>query len=294
MDKCIIGIIGNVGPEVDETLQRYIREAAQSAGAATDQDHPPVVVIKNPSIPDRNAAILYGGASPVPGLLESCALLERCGAYIGALPSNTAQYFRKSCQVETPVYIPPLLALTAQTCRRVGGDTVGVLCTTATRKLNIYTQALEKEGVSVVYPPEKLQERCVQGAIYGTLPASGLHNMRAGNGLKSGVHDTPFLLLCEAVSAMHGARAVIMGCTEIPLIAARLQIEFPEITFIDPMRILADYCLRLRERVNAALTAKTPGKAGEAADITCEDEAVAYLVYRHEQTNRSISHEFFQ
>lgn len=282
MKGCVIGIIGNVGPEVDETLQRYIREESQRRGAATDQDHPPIVVIKNPSIPDRTSAILYDGPSPVDAILHSCELLERCGAYIGALPSNTAQYFRKEFQHQTSVYVPPLLELTAAAIKHRNISNVGLLCTAPTRQTGIYTDALARHGITTVYPDEDLQESCVQGAIYGTLPAGGNHKDRAADGLKSGLHEQPAQKLIHAVKNMRHTQnipAVIMGCTEIPLIEHELQRAFPDTLFIDPMRILAVECLDLRDAVHKEKETSYNTDIVSHSDHTPPDDRDAVIRY---------------
>src|ERR1700747_2445684 len=87
LGRAILGIIGNVGPEADELLQRLIRLEATAHGAKKDQDYLPMIVVKNPEITDRTLAIFEGGKSPVVGIVKSCQILESCGSYLAALPS---------------------------------------------------------------------------------------------------------------------------------------------------------------------------------------------------------------
>ena len=65
MTEKVIGILGGMGPEA--TLDLFSKIIANTP-AARDQDHLRVVIDSNPKVPDRTAAILRGGESPVPAL----------------------------------------------------------------------------------------------------------------------------------------------------------------------------------------------------------------------------------
>ena len=69
LGRAILGIIGNVGPEADELLQRLIRLEATAHGAKKDQDYLPMIVVKNPEITDGTLAIFEGGRSPALGIV---------------------------------------------------------------------------------------------------------------------------------------------------------------------------------------------------------------------------------
>ena len=58
----VIGVLGGMGPEA--TLAFY-QELIANTPAARDQDHLRVVIESNPKIPDRTAAIVGEGESPV-------------------------------------------------------------------------------------------------------------------------------------------------------------------------------------------------------------------------------------
>ncbi len=88
MDR-VIGILGGMGPEA--TLDCFAK-IIRNTPAERDQDHLRVVIDSNPKVPDRTAAILGRGDSPLPVLVEGCRALERAGAdFIAAAESLVAQ-----------------------------------------------------------------------------------------------------------------------------------------------------------------------------------------------------------
>ncbi|MBR2559435.1 MAG: aspartate/glutamate racemase family protein, partial [Firmicutes bacterium] len=67
-----LGIIGGMGPSATYDLAQKIVDRTE---AAKDQDHIRVFTDCNTNIPDRTAAILYGGADPLPAMTDSARKL---------------------------------------------------------------------------------------------------------------------------------------------------------------------------------------------------------------------------
>ena len=72
-----IGIIGGMGPMATVDLMKKVILATD---AREDQDHIPILVDNNTDIPDRTAAILGKGESPLPELMKSANRLTDAGA----------------------------------------------------------------------------------------------------------------------------------------------------------------------------------------------------------------------
>ena len=72
-----IGIIGGMGPMATVDLMQKI---IQATDAHEDQEHIHILVDNNTDIPDRTAAILGRGPSPLPELLKSAERLTAQGA----------------------------------------------------------------------------------------------------------------------------------------------------------------------------------------------------------------------
>src|SRR6201991_969994 len=86
----LIGILGGMGPLATvDFMDRIIR----LTDAACDQQHLPMLVANLPHTPDRSAAIVDGGADPLPALLDGIALLNRNGVGVIAVPCNSAHHW---------------------------------------------------------------------------------------------------------------------------------------------------------------------------------------------------------
>ena len=118
MRKKIIGIIGGMGPLATADLFEKIIVHTK---AACDQDHLRVIIDSNTNIPDRTAAILHGGADPVPELTASARGLERMGAELLVMPCNTAHNFYDAVQGAVSIPVLHMVRLTAQALRGHGG-----------------------------------------------------------------------------------------------------------------------------------------------------------------------------
>ena len=93
--KKTVGIIGGMGPMATADL---IYNIVSQTKAEKDSDHVHLLVDSDGSVPDRTAAILNGGESPVPKLCTIAKRLEYMGADIIAISCNTSHYFYNEIQ----------------------------------------------------------------------------------------------------------------------------------------------------------------------------------------------------
>lgn len=233
--KKICGIIGGVGPSA--TVDLY-REIIAATPAQRDQEHLRVLIDSHPQIPDRTAAILHGGESPVPYIVESAKLLERAGADFLVIPCNTAHYFLPEVQKHVAI---PFINMIEETGRKIKKDNiqrVGLLSTSGTARIGIYQKTLHAFGVEVVVPREEGITKEME-AIYGK------EGIKAGVQYEKSRKNKELLLSVVEDLKLEGVEALIMGCTEIPLC---LEGEDVGVPFINPTKILAqaavEECLR--------------------------------------------------
>lgn len=240
--KKTIGILGGMGPEATLCLYNLI---IKNTPAKKDQDHIHVIINSNPVIPDRTRNIVYGEESPLPLLKEGAILLEKAGAQLILIPCNTAHYFVPELSKFIGI---PILHMLDLTCKHIaksaGGLTeyagiskipVGILATTGTIKTELYQKYLEKQNLESLLPTEQEQELLVMEAIYGE------------HGVKAGYHEGPAQLLKQAAQLLvdRGAKFIIAGCTEVPLVLTNEMVSVP---LINSMEVLA------KEAVNYAIT----------------------------------------
>ena len=200
----MIGILGGMGPEA--TLDMY-RHIINLTPASRDQDHFRVLIYSNPKIPDRTLAIAAGGESPLNALMESAQMLESAGASVIAMPCNAAHLYLEQLRA---VICTPILDMIAETCgalrRRLPDvNTVGLLASDGTVQSKIYHRVLGAEGITILLPDESDQ----------AFLQSVINDVKAGKHLKK----TRKKLLNTGTRLIEaGAQAIILGCTEIPLV----------------------------------------------------------------------------
>nr|WP_326184511.1 amino acid racemase [uncultured Oscillibacter sp.] len=225
--KRSIGILGGMGPLATADLFRKI---VQMTDAACDGDHIRVYIDDNPSIPDRTAAILEGGADPLPAMTDSLRKLEGCGADCVIMPCNTAHYFLPRLQALTKVPFLSMLEATAKACRaRFPGRTAAVLATRGTLAAGLYQQALEAASVPFLTPGEVEQDALMR-VIYG--------GVKAGRPPED--YRADMLSVLDALTG-RGADYFILGCTELPLAAQALALDAAT---VDPTAELAKAAIR--------------------------------------------------
>jgi aspartate racemase len=207
MSEKVIGILGGMGPEA--TLDLFGKIIAHTP-AVKDQDHLRVVIDSNPKVPDRTAAILRGGASPVPAMKAGIEALQRAGADFVVIPCVSAHFFLDELQREVGLPILSMFDVTADYIRSKHPliRKVGMLATTGTLQGARFREKLQGSGIETITPAGPDQER-VMVSIYEIKGAAG---GRGRGAIATEVREIAGRLI------QRGAQGVVAGCTEIPLV----------------------------------------------------------------------------
>jgi len=80
-----LGILGGMGPEA---TAYFFELVIRLTAADEDQDHVPVVIRSDPRVPHRTKAILEGGPSPLPSLIEGARALAFLRGRTYVLPED--------------------------------------------------------------------------------------------------------------------------------------------------------------------------------------------------------------
>lgn len=224
----VLGVLGGMGPlaTVD-----FLRKLIDETPAARDEDHIPIIVYSVPQIPDRPRAIAGDGESPLPALLEGLRILEHAGAVAIAIPCNTAHYWYDAMQRQSDVLILHIADATlAQLKKHHDGDkTIGLIGTQGTLAAGFFQQRLAAHGYRCIVNTAADQEELVLPAIQ--------HVKRNELAAAGALAETAIAKLVAS-----GATAVLLACTEIPLLLERLAPAVAALC-IDPTRALASACV---------------------------------------------------
>jgi aspartate racemase len=225
MTERVIGILGGMGPEA--TLDLFSKIIANTT-ASRDQDHLRVVIDSNPKVPDRTAAILRGGESPVPAMKAGIRALGRAGADFVVIPCVSAHFFLDELRSEATLPILSMLDVTAEHIRKhhLHIRNVGLLATTGTLQGGRFREKLQQLGIATLTPAGPDQER-VMVAIY-EIKGAAAGRGRAEIGVE--IRDIARRLI------ERGAQGVVAGCTEIPLVLRPGDLSVP---VFDPLLLLA-------------------------------------------------------
>jgi aspartate racemase len=220
----IVGVLGGMGPlaTVD-----FLRKVLDSTPAHRDQDHVPLVICSIPQIPDRTAAFRGAGESPLEAMVEIGRKLKTAGANLVVVPCNTAHLWYD--EVEAALQLPMLHMVDAavkEVVAAVGSEaTVGLLATDATLASGMYPN----RGARACAGLQWIQPTAVE-MLESVMP--GIEAVKAGRLDEGRWH------LATAAQALRrrGAQAIVMGCTEIPVV---LDADAAGVPVFDPTAALA-------------------------------------------------------
>lgn len=215
-----LGVLGGMGPAAGA---EFLVRLTQQTPAACDQEHIPVILWSDPTVPDRSTSLLNKDDLPWEKLKRGVQGLKNVDCDHIVIPCNTAHFWYDRL-VELGVPITHIVDSVADELRlqNITG-TIGVLGTRATMQLGLYNNHLSKLGWTCITPTSKEMEDYVQ---------PGIDLIKANKPiLANGMLMTVVRSLIK-----QGAQAVVLGCTEIPLVVREQTYqEIPLINSIDSL-----------------------------------------------------------
>lgn len=234
MTKCgdklpkTVGVLGGMGPEA--TVD-FLHKLLQNTPASTDQEHLHVIADINPKVPNRQEAILRSADNPLPTLCHMAQGLEKAGADFIVMPCNTAHYYLGEIRESVIVHVVdmPRLVTDYALQRYPELRTFGLLAASGAIKAKLYQKWFQASGVDLIIPKERAQ----------SILMDQIGLIKAGN--KGEQVRRRILKVAEAL-VKAGAEAIILGCTELPLVRYRNKIQTP---IIDGNRVLAECIVKI-------------------------------------------------
>lgn len=203
-----LGVIGGLGPMA---TVYYLELVVSMTDVRRDQDHPEIVLMDIPTIPDRTAFILgKSEEDPVVPMIRAGVQLKQMGATILTTPCVTAHYFHEELQRGIGLPVIHVIRETAGLLRQSGISKVGLMATDGTVRSGIFQKELEREGVSVVLPAEE-DQKGVMSLIYDQVKAGRPADMELFASIRDRLRE-------------QGAQVVILGCTELSLLKKQVDL----------------------------------------------------------------------
>lgn len=223
-----IGIIGGQGPTATADIyMRIIKYYQDNFGTRHVGDFPPMVIF---SIPTPDLVEKIEDEKVIFELIaEAIKKLETDGSDFIIIACNALQYLLDKFQALVKIPIIGIAPTVAQYIKDKGYKTVGILAADTTIRKKVYDSHLDKKGVKLIRPDQTDQD-IVEGTILDEY--SGKTNIENAEKIKQVAKK-----LYES-----GAEAVMLACTELPLILKQQGVDIP---LIDCNQVYAEKAAQL-------------------------------------------------
>jgi aspartate racemase len=221
--------IGIVACSAEGAALCYRTICAEAAAIMGPHNHPEITMHTHP-LAEYLPAIRAGDWPAVAELmLSSTRIVAQAGAQLAISPDNTIHEAFDMVEAGSPVPWLHIAREVARAAERAGHRRVGVLGTKYLVTGPVYPEALAARDIEHLIPDEADRER-IDGIIFGELVNGVFEN--ASRAFFAGVIDK---------LRKRGAEAVVLGCTEIPLLIGPGDSALPT---LDSTRLLARGALR--------------------------------------------------
>src|SRR5262245_403487 len=167
-----------------------------------------------------------GWDSAGPLLIGAAKSLEQSGAGAIVLCANTAHRFADEIRSAIRIPLIHIVEATAASVRARQLRTVGLLGTKVTMDSSFYVAGMAAAGIETLVPESVETRDFIQSTLKEEL----------GRGILRPETKTRYLQLMQEL-VDRGAQAIVMGCTEIPLLITQQDTEIP---LFDTTRIHAE------------------------------------------------------
>lgn len=216
-----LGLIGGVGPE--STIP-YYRGIVNGVKERVGKPYFPPLTIESLSCFEVIRMSSQGDTEGLTNyLLAGIHNLAAAGAEIGALACNTGHLVFDALQEKSPI---PLISIVEATCNealRQGYHKIGLLGTTATMEADFFKIPFCMAGMEVITP--NAEERTyIADCIVNELEM----------GIVKKETTNHFLQIMERMKRDEHMEAIVLGCTELPLLFENSSTPVP---LLDTMQI---------------------------------------------------------
>jgi len=224
-----IGILGGMGPEATADLyMKIVKYYQENFGAKYDSDFPPFIIFSVP-IPDVVES-MKNEKKVLEMLSEACVGLEREGCVFILIACNTVQYLLEELKKSVRT---PIIGIAEVNAKYVKNKykKVGIVGTKIMIEKKVYDKAFKEAGIELVKPDDGDQEKVTRVIM----------NQLAGK-----VTEEDKRLLVEMITNLNfrGAEAVLIACTDLPLVISQEDIKIP---LVDCTKVYADEAARLSQ-----------------------------------------------
>lgn len=209
-----IGLVGGIGPA--STVDYYLGLIERCRAEFGENVYPEIVIdsVSLTTATDYFAQNDFDGNAQL--MLKSLAGLKAAGAEIAAITANTEHivWDRISDKFQLPVV--SIVEATAAEILRKGYRKVLILGTIFTMKSGLYEKPLAERGITPILPTDEDKEK-IANLFFPNLE----------NGIVVPEDKAKMLEIVGRYVREKGADAVLLGCTELPLMIKEGDLDVP-------------------------------------------------------------------
>ena len=200
-----LGLIGGMGPQ---STVPYYMNIVYGVQQRTSPDFFPNLTIESLNVFEILKMIAEERYDELTEhVLTAIRNLQNAGADFAALTANTVHIVYDRLAERSPLPLVSIVESTAREAERIGARRVALLGTRFTMERDFYRRPFERIGIDVVIPDEA-ERRYIDGKITSELEYGTVMDETRRR----------FVDIIGRLAADEGAEAVILGCTELPLL----------------------------------------------------------------------------
>ncbi len=228
-----IGIIGGLGPEA--TVDYYKRITGffheRNQGLST-----PEIIIYSTDISELFGFVESQRWSALADwLVAKLAALKGAGADFAAISANTPHIVFDQVLENSPLPLISIVEATLASAKSMGLKNIGLLGTKFTMQSNFFGSRFAEEGISVVVPSID-EQAFIHDRLINEIEL-GIFSNETRKGLVS---------VIDNMARRDQVEAVILGCTELPLILAQSDSRLPLLNTTEiHVSAICEHCLQV-------------------------------------------------
>ena len=226
MKQKTIGVIGGLGPETGHNFCLSLNNRIKPI----TRKQPHILLDNLPISLEAEANLINGGASQehLNLLIESVERLNKLNSDFIAITCNTVHVFIKKLRRASNTNILSITEETAKRCNELKLTKVGILGSTKTTKSKLHARELKRFNIEAIIPNQLDQiiiSKCIQRII------------------NNQTKETDKASILEIINKLKkkGAEAIILGCTELPILISKKEVN---IQLINTLEILENSSVR--------------------------------------------------
>jgi len=226
-----IGIIGGIGPE--STVDYYKRIIGAFNKKYADLGYPEIIIYSANLSSLMRILETNDWESLADWLLEKVLSLQKAGAEFVVIGSNTPHIVFDEVSSRSPI---PMLSIIEETCKHAkkrGHKRLGLLGTKFTMESDFFKKPFAKNEMAVMVPEREDQE-LIHHRLFSEIELGIIKDSTRAD----------LLSIIKKMINRHSIDAVILGCTELPLILTQDEFGIP---FLNTTAIHAEsivnYCI---------------------------------------------------